>query len=152
MSMRPLCLLLLLHRPQGTAAFSARVPPVDEDGLGRGAAAQDTGKEVVVGRRLTHGKEVVVGRRLTHDGETLVHPAMWYEQVSYVASCEAYGCATLSTPEECGTALAFFAATPGSVSPRRITPGSKPLCCTRQLLGSWPAAGPARSLWGPSAG
>ena len=29
------CLLLVLHRPQGTAAFSARtVPPVDEDGLG----------------------------------------------------------------------------------------------------------------------
>ena len=53
MSTRPLYLLLLLHRPQGAAAFSARDAPVDEGGSGR-AAAQHVGPEAAVGRKLSH--------------------------------------------------------------------------------------------------
>ena len=91
MSTRPLYLLLLLHRPQGAAAFSARDAPVDEGGSGR-AAAQHVGPEAAVGRKLSH-----------------LNPAGHYEHFSTGASCEANGCATVSTAAECQAAAQALA-------------------------------------------
>ena len=91
MPTRPLYLLLLLHRPQGAAAFSARDAPVDEGGSGR-AAAQHVGPEAAVGRKLSH-----------------LNPAGHYEHFSTGASCEANGCATVSTAAECQAAAQALA-------------------------------------------